>query len=123
MTIFGGFDGNSQLDDAFCYNIDDGIWKKLQLQGDLPAPRSCPSFANVANHLYVFGGFDGINRLNDFYKINMNSGKVSRISQHGSIPCPRYVLIEYLIVLVPFFSGLQQQTNHLWRVQWPHSFE
>lgn len=91
MTIFGGFDGNTQLNDAFSLDLDVCVWTKVQLQGDLPAPRSCPSFASLANHLYVFGGFDGINRLNDFYKINMVSGKVSRISQHGTIPCPRYV--------------------------------
>ena len=70
---------------------------KLNLSGDVPPPRSCPSFSTSNNYLYIFGGFDGINRLNDFYKVNMNSGKVKRISQHGSIPCPRYVYFIFYI--------------------------
>lgn len=72
--------------------MDDNTWKVLELHGDLPTPRSCPSFAKHDKSLYVFGGYDSINRLNDFYKINMSNGKVSRISQLGAVPSPRYVI-------------------------------
>jgi hypothetical protein len=80
MVVFGGFDGNSQLNDFYTFEFEKSTWKKIELTGDLPAPRSCPSFACHYNHLYVFGGFDGINRLNDFYRINVTTGKSSRIN-------------------------------------------
>ncbi|KAF4695695.1 Leucine-zipper-like transcriptional regulator 1 [Perkinsus olseni] len=57
--VFGGYDGQTWLNDMHEFDVDEGTWSQTHVQGYIPTGRSCPSWAYHEGSVYLFGGYDG----------------------------------------------------------------
>ncbi|KAF4698729.1 Leucine-zipper-like transcriptional regulator 1, partial [Perkinsus olseni] len=90
--VFGGYDGQTWLNDMHEFDVDEGTWSQTHVQGYIPTGRSCPSWAYHEGSVYLFGGYDGVHRMNDFHRFEMSDRKWSVVATRtsGQSPSPRY---------------------------------
>ncbi|KAF4744108.1 Leucine-zipper-like transcriptional regulator 1, partial [Perkinsus olseni] len=90
--VFGGYDGQTWLNDMHEFDVDEGTWSQTHVQGYIPTGRSCPSWAYHEGSVYLFGGYDGVHRMNDFHRFEMSDRKWSVVATRtsGQPPSPRY---------------------------------
>lgn len=92
LFIFGGFDGESRINDFYKYSIKESEWRKIITNDIPPTPRERHFSITHENSLFIFGGFDGSNRLNDFYEFNIENNTWQEVLYSGSgfSPSPRH---------------------------------
>ncbi|KAF4662440.1 Leucine-zipper-like transcriptional regulator 1 [Perkinsus chesapeaki] len=90
--VFGGYDGQTWLNDMHEFDVKQATWSQTQIQGYIPTGRSCPSWAYHEGSVYLFGGYDGVHRMNDFHRFEMTARKWSVVATRstGQPPSPRY---------------------------------
>eukprot|EP00434_Breviolum_minutum_P002503 symbB.v1.2.002214.t1/scaffold119.1/size318073/12 len=66
--IFGGWDGDSRLNDLYLYRREANMWETFSPTGSIPSARDGHTavWSDRADGFFIFGGSDG-NRLNDMY--------------------------------------------------------
>mmetsp|Transcript_542 Transcript_542/g.1286 ORF Transcript_542/g.1286 Transcript_542/m.1286 type:complete len:829 (-) Transcript_542:59-2545(-) len=94
VYVFGGYDGQSRLNDFHCFNFADARWSPV-LPGANSGPPPSPRDRHVAlvhgTAFYVFGGFDGTSRVSDFYGFDFSSMMWRQVQPLvGSPPSPRH---------------------------------
>ena len=94
LYIFGGYDGQSRINDFHCYSFSEKTWSPVIPSNpqNAPSPRDRHVSVVYQNSLFIFGGFDGTSRVNDFYQFDFNTMSWNTIHPaHGSIPpSPRH---------------------------------
>ncbi len=74
VLLFGGFDGNTELDDAWAYDIAANTWTEVQVTGNTPAGREEHAlvYDPQAGRVLLFGGFDASDTdLNDLWALTI----------------------------------------------------
>lgn len=59
MFIFGGYDGQSWLNDFYSLNLTNLRWTKIENNGESPSERFGFASGIFENKMFLFGGFDG----------------------------------------------------------------
>ncbi len=60
ILTFGGHNGQSPLNDVVLYNIEQNIWKQVEVFGQTPIPRSFHSACLIEDSkIIIFGGHSG----------------------------------------------------------------
>lgn len=90
LVVWGGFDGQHWLKDLSLFDLATLAWKPGgELEGG-PTARSCPSWAQVANTVYVFAGYDGRQTLQDLWALDLATLRWREIVTLSPPPSPRY---------------------------------
>ena len=91
LYVFGGFDGNSRVNDMYEYNFILRRWRSTPATLITPSARDRHTAVVYGNTFYVFGGFDGTSRVNDFWGYNFETqGWAQVLAEDGSAPSPRH---------------------------------
>jgi len=91
MLIFGGYDGTTWLNDLFELDYTTETWKLItDVEGDIPSKRSCPSWVQRDDSIFLFGGFDGVNRKNDLFEYKILEKRWVEITTSDNKPSGRY---------------------------------
>jgi len=94
LYIFGGYDGQSRINDFHGYSFRDKTWAPIIATNpqNAPSPRDRHISVVYQNSIYIFGGFDGTSRVNDFYGFDFSTMRWNAIHpQHGTFaPSPRH---------------------------------
>lgn len=93
VFIFGGFDGNSQLNDVHMLaTSDEGhyVWTQAYVTGRAPCGRYGHTASVVGGKIFIFGGNAGTNmRLNDLHVLDTEEMEWHSPLVGGSPPCER----------------------------------
>ncbi|KYQ92341.1 Kelch repeat-containing protein [Tieghemostelium lacteum] len=99
--LFGGYDGQSLLNDLYILDLETLEWSKPTVQGDhIPSPRCGHSSITIGNKLYVFGGTiqmdpqqsvvsSQLHCDNELYQLDTDTLQWTLIRPHGILPSPR----------------------------------
>ena len=88
--VFGGFGGDTRLNDLWELNLDELTWRQVEASGAAPAPRDGASLvADAANNrLVLYGGYTS-SRVSDLYVFDIETSTwVGQPVVQG--PSPRY---------------------------------
>ena len=93
MYIFGGFDeDHSTLNEFWRLDLEQWIWYRIQLRGDVPAPRSGHSAMLYEGNIILFGGIKEIgHETNELFYYDLSSN-VWTLIFHGDIHANRQEL-------------------------------
>ncbi|PRW58177.1 nitrile-specifier 5-like [Chlorella sorokiniana] len=79
--------------DVHAYNLQERVWRKLQVHGTPPPLRNAHAAAAVGTELYIFGGRCGIEigeaALNDLYKLDTTTATWSIVEPVGETRPPK----------------------------------
>ncbi|KAA0176566.1 hypothetical protein FNF27_01847 [Cafeteria roenbergensis] len=89
MIIFGGWNGERELDDVFSFDTEALLWRELKGSGPGPSGRHFPALAVVRKQLMVFGGFNGTHWCNDVHVMNLETLAWTKVDLQGPAPTPR----------------------------------
>jgi len=96
MYIFGGYNGQSRLNDFYCLSFAENRWSPVipaYNSGNPPSPRDRHVSCVIQNPptFIVFGGFDGTSRVNDCFGFDFTMNKwLPIIPTAGVAPSPRH---------------------------------
>lgn len=94
MLVFGGYDGQSRVNDFHSYSFADKRWSPVLASsnsGRPPSPRDRHVSVAHGNSFYVQGGFDGTSRVSDFFGFDFSSMTWREITaSSGRAPSPRH---------------------------------
>jgi N-acetylneuraminic acid mutarotase len=74
VLLFGGFDGNTELDDTWAYDTASNTWNEVQVEGNTPVGREEHAlvYDPHAGRVLLFGGFDDADTdLNDLWALTI----------------------------------------------------
>jgi hypothetical protein len=80
--IFGGYDGQSRVNDFFGFSFPKKAWFVVPASGKPPTPRDRHTAVVHDKSFYVFAGFDGTNRVNDFHAFDFKSNQWKTIASN-----------------------------------------
>ncbi len=91
MILFGGWDGDYELNDSWAYDPAANTWTELAPAGNAPSPRSGHRavYDPVLGRMVLFGGFDGESELNDTWAYDPVANTWTDVSPEGAAPDPR----------------------------------
>eukprot|EP01029_Cantina_marsupialis_P027856 TRINITY_DN774094_c0_g1_i1.p1 TRINITY_DN774094_c0_g1~~TRINITY_DN774094_c0_g1_i1.p1 ORF type:complete len:545 (-),score=105.11 TRINITY_DN774094_c0_g1_i1:86-1621(-) len=90
MVVFGGWDGQTGLNDTHIFNFDSQSWEMVDPRdGFCPSRRNNHVMWSWSNCVYVHGGHDGNAWCNDLYRFNVDTREWSEIPLLGDFPSPR----------------------------------
>ena len=91
MYVFGGYDGQTRLNDFFSFSFTEMTWSTIAAEQP-PTPRDRHVSVAYKDTFYVFGGFDGRSRVSDLHGYNTITQKWRLINSGNSIhaPSPRH---------------------------------
>ena len=90
MFVFGGWDGNTELGDLSCYDLEQKTWSKPPCTGEAPVPRHFHNTVFMGRRMYIFGGYDGTNWRSDISALDVDSMIWELIKPSGDeAPGPR----------------------------------
>jgi hypothetical protein len=72
MFVFGGWDGNTELGDLSCYDLEKRTWSKPNATGEAPVPRHFHNTVFMGRRMYIFGGYDGTNWRSDISALDVD---------------------------------------------------
>lgn len=94
MYVFGGYDGQTRVNDFHSFSFSDKRWSPVlpsAASGSPPSPRDRHVAVAHAGSFYVFGGFDGTNRVSDFFGFDFSSMAWRQVlHSSGAPPSPRH---------------------------------
>lgn len=76
LLIFGGYDGQSRINDFHLFSFAEKRWSPVlpsATSGPPPSARDRHTAVAYGNSFYVFAGFDGTSRVNDFFAFDFSS--------------------------------------------------
>ncbi|XP_071965800.1 kelch domain-containing protein 2-like [Antedon mediterranea] len=112
IYVFGGVLGSSadtpiESNDLFEFNIDARKWRKIDVKGEIPKPRSGSTMVSVENKLYLFGGLSqNVGWFDDLNVFDIKTETWSRITDAcGPAPSSRDKLSSVAINKIIYFFG------------------
>jgi len=94
LCVFGGYDGQSRINDFHAFSFTEKRWSPVlpsATSGNPPSPRDRHVAVAYNNNFYVFGGFDGTSRVNDFFSFDFSSMTWREVPVlSGQPPSPRH---------------------------------
>ena len=94
LCVFGGYDGQSRLNDFHAYSFAERRWSPVlpsASSGPPPSPRDRHVALVHGTEFFVFGGFDGTSRVADFYGFDFSSMTWRQVTAlSGGPPSPRH---------------------------------
>jgi len=94
LCVFGGYDGQSRLNDFHSYHFAERRWSPVLPSagsGPPPSPRDRHVALVYGTEFFVFGGFDGTSRIADFYGFDFSSMTWRQVTPlSGAAPSPRH---------------------------------
>ena len=94
VYVFGGYDGNSRVNDFYEFHFPSRRWNLIhsnECNSFVPSARDRHSAVVYEKTFYIFGGFDGNTRKNDFYGYNFETQKWSAVPvSTGTPPSARH---------------------------------
>lgn len=93
MYVFGGYDGQSRVNDFHAYSFAERRWSPVlpsATSGPPPSPRDRHASVARGNSFYVFGGFAFTSRVSDFHEFDFSSMTWRAVTSTGSPPSPRH---------------------------------
>lgn len=114
------------LSDFWAFHIDKSCWEKIELQGDVPSPRSGVSACFVHDSLVIFGGSNNNTLYNDLYVVDVSNHNSKQITTSGFQPAARSdAYIGYYNNKLVLFGGFKSSiysdmyildiNNYTWR--------
>ena len=81
LYIYGGINSEGHyLNDMWSFSISEYYWSKIEIQGEIPSPRSGHSCLIQGNNLYIFGGkIANIFEVNEFWKFDIKTNRFTLI--------------------------------------------
>jgi hypothetical protein len=117
IYMFGGFDGSSELNDFWKYDIELNKW--TQITPNVPPSRRFHQMVidKTTNIIYIFGGFDGSSLLNDFWTHYTLGNAWAQITVTGPSPraAHRMVIDESNGCIYVFGGNNGTLTQDLWK--------
>jgi hypothetical protein len=91
MILFGGWDGDYELDDSWAYDPVANTWTELVPAGNAPSPRSGHRavYDSVLGSIVLFGGWDGESEFNDTWAYDPATNTWTDVSPADVSPDPR----------------------------------
>lgn len=91
IYFFGGVTTDGKFsNELYIFNTETNEWKKIEVQGEKPIPRSGHSSTLISDDkLFIFGGENQNNCLNDGYVFNTKLNQFEQLNFFGEIPSPR----------------------------------
>ena len=90
LYIFGGFDGNSRVNDLWRFDTVRNSWVLMDsVSGQCPSARHSHSAVECGGKIFVLFGYDG-NYRSDISEFNVSRRTWVSIAARGSVPPPRY---------------------------------
>mmetsp|Transcript_4774 Transcript_4774/g.10128 ORF Transcript_4774/g.10128 Transcript_4774/m.10128 type:complete len:613 (+) Transcript_4774:1-1839(+) len=131
VYLFGGYNGNSWLNDLWMFDIDTQRWTCIQESSDfdestsalgrLVGQNSGPSrrFGYVSvvhnNKFVLFGGFDGTRWLNDMFEFDLLTNTWKTILASGSLPsvrsCPAWAKDDTHVYIHGGYDGVERKAD------------
>ena len=94
LCVFGGYDGQSRLNDFHAFHFAERRWSPVlpsASSGPPPSPRDRHVALVYGTEFFVFGGFDGTSRVADFYGFDFSSMTWRQVTAlSGGPPSPRH---------------------------------
>jgi len=89
IYLFGGTpDGSSGLNDIITYDIDNNIWRYIEVSGTVPSGRYRHSAVVIGTCMYVYGGYRS-KCLGDLHMLDLETMHWSQPETYGELPTPR----------------------------------
>ena len=81
LYIYGGINSEGHyLNDMWSFSISEYLWNKIEIQGEIPNPRSGHSCLIQGDNLFIFGGkVANIFEVNEFWKFDIKSNRFTLI--------------------------------------------
>ena len=94
LCVFGGYDGQSRLNDFHAFHFAERRWSPVlpsASSGPPPSPRDRHVALVHGTAFFVFGGFDGTSRVADFFGFDFSSMTWRQVTAlSGGPPSPRH---------------------------------
>eukprot|EP00475_Leptophrys_vorax_P014112 TRINITY_DN20499_c0_g1_i1.p1 TRINITY_DN20499_c0_g1~~TRINITY_DN20499_c0_g1_i1.p1 ORF type:complete len:385 (-),score=72.59 TRINITY_DN20499_c0_g1_i1:66-1220(-) len=95
--------GSTVKGDVHEFDFKNYHWRKLDLQGDVIAPRYGHSSVIFQDKIYLFGGAGSKSFSQDLYAIDINGNSCEKLRYFGRWPSPRY---KHAVAVIPFTTEL-----------------
>ena len=91
MILFGGWDGDYELDDTWAYDPPTNTWAEITTVGTEPSPRSGHRavYDSVLGQIVLFGGWNGESELDDTWVYDPVANVWTELNPAGATPDPR----------------------------------
>ncbi|TPX72678.1 hypothetical protein SpCBS45565_g00078 [Spizellomyces sp. 'palustris'] len=118
IYLFGGRGGPEMSPmeaELFSFDTTSDTWTKLQVNGDIPAPRSYHSMTASEHHVYLFGGCLEEGRANDFYRFSPETFTWERLPSNPDLVARGGAGLAYLGDQVIVYGGFNgTELNDIW---------
>lgn len=133
VYLFGGYNGNSWLNDLWMFDIETKRWSCIQESSDnnnnggagdaasLIAGSGGPSrrFGYVSvvhdNKFVLFGGFDGTRWLNDMFEFDLGTNQWKTVRASGALPsvrsCPAWAKDDTHVYIHGGYDGVERKAD------------
>ena len=132
VYLFGGYNGNSWLNDLWMFDIETKMWSCIQESSDattggaddaalLTSGSTGPSrrFGYVSvvhdNKFVLFGGFDGTRWLNDMFEFDLGTNRWKTVSAGGALPsvrsCPAWAKDDTHVYIHGGYDGVERKAD------------
>jgi len=133
VYLFGGYNGNSWLNDLWMFDIETKKWSCIQESSDnnnnggagdaasLIAGSGGPSrrFGYVSvvhdNKFVLFGGFDGTRWLNDMFEFDLGTNQWKTVRASGALPsvrsCPAWAKDDTHVYIHGGYDGVERKAD------------
>ncbi|KAK2962410.1 putative Tip elongation aberrant protein 1 [Blattamonas nauphoetae] len=88
MYVFGGSDGETRMQDTWCFDFETDKWSEIKVVGTKPPPREMHTAAKYQKYMYIFGGL-GDEIFSDLWEFEFATGQWTEIRPMKA-PNPRY---------------------------------
>jgi hypothetical protein len=134
VYLFGGYNGNSWLNDLWCFDITTQRWTCIQESSDASEDASNSALGRLGegagqgpsrrfgyvsvvhnNKFVLFGGFDGSRWLNDMFEFDLNTNTWKTIQAIGQLPsvrsCPAWAKDDTYVYIHGGYDGVERKAD------------
>lgn len=88
MYIFGGV-YRGFMNDMYAFHLKTGVWKKIEMSGNIPSARSTHTAVVMNESMFIFGGERKPAYFNDLYCYEFTTKEWKIVNVSGDIPPKR----------------------------------
>ncbi|KAL7477390.1 hypothetical protein ACHAW6_003198 [Cyclotella cf. meneghiniana] len=133
VYLFGGYNGNSWLNDLWMFDIETKKWSCIQESSDSNNPGGGEDATSITggnggpsrrfgyvsvvhdNKFVLFGGFDGTRWLNDMFEFDLSTNQWKIVRASGALPsvrsCPAWAKDDTHVYIHGGYDGVERKAD------------